>query len=131
MKNVVLILGTLLSGVIMLLIVMTVNGRMNRSMELKSNLSSIVEASMENMMQNPKYSIHNINEFVADFMENLSLTIDSESDVRVDILDCDTQKGLLSVRVTLLYTHPNGMPGTVSCERLVIFDKVISSEGGL
>ena len=128
MRNTVLVITTTILGVMVLMIVMTINGRMNRSMELKSNLSSVVEETIENMVLNPKYSIQNTNEFVADLIETLVLTLDAVSDVRVDILQCDKERGILSVKVTLSYLHPNGDPGTIMCERLAIFNKMIRKE---
>lgn len=113
---------------ILLMIVMTINGRMNRSMELKSNLSSVVEETIENMMLNPKYEIQNTNEFIADLIENLILTLDAVSDVKVDILQCDKERGILSVKVTLIYMHPNGNPGSVTCEKIAIFNKVVEEK---
>ena len=89
MRNTVLVITTTILGVIALMIVMTINGRMNRSMELKSNLSSVVEETIENLILNRQYSIHNTNEFLADLTENLVLTVDAVSDVRIDILECD------------------------------------------
>ena len=128
MRNTVLIIATIVLGMLVLMIVMTINGRMNRSMEITSNLSSVVEETMENLVSNPKYSIQNTNEFVADLAETLSIAIDAESDITVDILQCDKEKGLLSVKVTLSYVHPNGNLGTVECEKLAIFNRSLEDE---
>lgn len=128
MKNAILVITTIILGVLVLMMVMTVNGRMNRSMELKSSLPSVVEETIENMTQNPKYDINNTSEFVADLSENLSMTIDAVSNVTVDVLKCEKDKGLLFIKVTLDYQHPNGKTGTVACERLAIFDRVIQKE---
>lgn len=128
MRNAVLIITTTILGVMVLMIVMTINGRMNRSMEITSNLPSIVEETLENMVSNPKYDIHNTNEFIADLTETLSMTVDAKSDVTIEILQCDKERGVLSIRVTLSYTHPNGQIGTVSCEKLAIFNKLLEDE---
>ena len=111
-------------GVLTMMLVMTMYGRINRSMELKSNLSSAVEETMENMALNPKYSIQNTNEFLADLTESLSYLLDSQSGITIYIQQCDKEKGILSVKVELVYTHPNGNEGTVSCEKTVIVNKL-------
>lgn len=128
MRNTVLVITTTILGVIALMIVMTINGRMNRSIELKSNLSSVVEETIENLILNRQYSIHNTNEFLADLTENLVLTVDAVSDVRIDILECDKDRGLLSVKVTFSYVHPNGKPGSITCEKTVILNKLIRED---
>lgn len=128
MKNIVVVISTTILGVLVLMIVMTINGRTNRSMEIQSNLSSVVEETMDNMALNPKYNIQNTNEFIADLVETLSMTIDAQSDVTVDVLQCDKERGILSVKVTLSYVHPNGNLGTVECERNVIFNKLQEEE---
>lgn len=129
MRNVIVLISTTAIGILVLFIVMTINGRMVRSMELSSNLSSVVEETLENMTLNPKYNIQNTNAFIADFVETLSMSIDANSDVAVDILQCDKERGILSVRVMSSYVHPNGDSGTISCEKHVILDKLPEIKG--
>lgn len=127
MKNIVTMVVSMLLGAVTLLIVMVVNGRMNRSMELKSNLPSAVEETVE-ILADQKYSIGNANEYLADFVENLARILDSDCDLKVEIISKDTEKGLLSVRVTEEFLHPNGKNGTVECERTVILNKLYEPE---
>ena len=124
MKNIALGIINIILGTLTLMIVMSVYGRMNRSMELQSSLSSIVEETVENMTVNPKYTIHNTNEWLADFVQNLSVRLDTQSDLTVEIMQCNKEKGILSVKVTETYLHPNGKQGTVECERNVILNKL-------
>lgn len=127
MKNIGMSIINVFLGCVTLLIVMTVYGRMNHSMELKSNLSSIVEETVEHMTINPKYNIENTNEFLADFVETLSTVIDAESDITVEIFQCDKEKGILAVNVIAAFQHPNGKIGTVECKRTVILNKLRKS----
>lgn len=124
MKNTILITISAILGVLTWMIVMTVYGRINRSMELKSNLSAVVEETVENMTLNPKYKIQNTNEILADLTESLVLALDAQSDVSIKILGCDKEKGLLSMEVLLTYLHPNGKTGKVSCEKTVIVNQL-------
>ena len=71
MKNVMLIWVSAMLGILSILLVMIVYGRSSRSMELKSNLPTVVEATVDEVMLDRKYSINNSQEFVADFVENL------------------------------------------------------------
>lgn len=128
MKNIVMIIVSALLGIITLTIVMTVSGRMNRSMELQSGLPSVIEETVANMAVNKNYSINNANEYAADLAENLSLQLDADSDITVEVMKADKEKGILSVRVTADFHHPNGNPGKVQCERTVVLNKVDSPE---
>ncbi|MBQ8278250.1 MAG: S8 family serine peptidase [Roseburia sp.] len=124
MKKIVLMITGIILGGLTLMIVMTAYGRMNYSMELKSNLPSAVEETVENMMLSNKYSINDTDEFLADFVQTLVISLDAKSDITVDILQCDREKGILTVKVTASFLHPNGKSGTVECERTVIFNRL-------
>lgn len=124
MKSIILTIVSVILGVLTLMIVMTISGRENRSAEIKSSLSSIVEETVSNMEVSQKYSINNTNEFLADLVSSLSASLDSDSGISVNILKADQEKGILSVRVTESFTHSNGKPGTVTCDRNVVFCKM-------
>ena len=113
MRNVVMMAVSAILGVLSLMIVMSLSGRANRSMELKSNLSSVVEKTVEKMMQNQNYNMNDVNQFIGDMVENLSMVIDSDSELRVSILQIDREKGILCIRVTEEFRHPNGKQGKV------------------
>lgn len=116
------IVTTCIAGVIFLTI-MAVSGRMNRSMELKSNLPSTVEETAENLLTK-KYNVTDKNQLEADFLETLAYAIDSDSDIRLKVNAADKEKQLLSVSVTEEFKHPNGKPGTVSYGRTAVVNKL-------
>ena len=127
MKNIVTIISCALIGVITLAIVMSVSGRMNRSMEVKSNLSSAVEETVENLAVK-KYAVSDMEEYLADFSESLMDFIDTDSEITVQVAAADMEKGILAVKVTETFMHPNGRTGEVFCERVVIFNKLEGEE---
>lgn len=131
MRNVVIIIVTFLLGIIALVSVMTITGRTDRQTELSANLSSAVEETVNTLLVKKQYEIADREEFIADFRENLAEVLDSDCEITVDVTGMDLQKGLLSVKVTAEYTHPNGGPGSVICERTVIFDPVKVLDDGL
>ena len=116
------IVTTCIAGVIFLTI-MAVSGRMNRSMELKSNLPSVAEETVENLLTK-KYDVTDKAQLEADFLETLIDTLDSDSDIRLKVNAADTEKQLLSVSVKEEFKHPNGKDGTVSYDRTVIVNKL-------
>lgn len=128
MKSFVMMMISAILGGITLMIAMTIDGRSNRSMELQGNMPSAVEETVEIMAVDQKYSINNPNEYLADFIENLSVLLDSNSGIKVEILNTDKEKGLLSIRVTEEFEHPNGKAGTVECERTVVLNKLEEPE---
>ena len=67
--------------------------------------------------------------FLADLVSSLSVRLDSNSGIAVNILKCDKDSGILSVRVTESFTHPNGKPGTVTCDRNVVLNKMPDKDG--
>ena len=103
MKNIVLTLISMMLGILTIMIGMTLYGRMNRSMELKSNLSSAVEETVECLMTSKLYGIENREEFVAEFVEKLIYALDGKMDIQVDIMQYDMEKGLLAVKVSAIY----------------------------
>lgn len=122
MKNVVT--GLVIAIIIALttIIGLTLSGRSTREVELYNNLDKAVESTVESTLENANYDIHDKDEFVADFNQNLLLTIDSDSDVTVEVLSADEEKGLLSINVILNYKHPNGKDGTIECQKTVILE---------
>lgn len=122
MKTGIRMIAFALIASIALLIMMSVMGRMNRSEELQRELSNTVESTLEHLMLEKTYGIADTQEFLADFMQALCYGLVTDSDVQVDVMGVDLEQGLLSVRVTECFKHPNGRDGKVSCERTVVLE---------
>ena len=121
MKNLALGFAYTVLGILTIVIVMSLAIRENRISELQL-LSSAVEETVENIMLHTDYEIADKDEFVADLVQNLSVAMDTDSKLIVDIMGEDIQKGILSVRVTEKFSYPNGKEGSVSYDRTVLFD---------
>lgn len=109
-------------------ILITVGGRSNRQSELDSTLDAVVEETLSNVKADHTYEIANYQEFLADFMQALSVNLDCDSDIIINVLKADMEKGLLSIEVIEKYTHPNGKSGTVKCDKTVIFNQLLSED---
>jgi len=127
MKNVIIGMVLIFLIIISMSIILTVDGRSIRSNEVEKSLTSAIDNSVENLMAKKIYSINNNNELITDLIESLLVQIESTSTIKINILDIDTSKGLLSIEVIEQYTHPNGKTGTVSCVKTVIFEQDIDS----
>lgn len=123
MKLIIRAIVTTCIAVVIFLTIMAVSGRMNRSMELKSNLPSAAEETAENLLAK-KYDVADKNQLEADFLETLAYAIDSDSNIRLKVNAADKEKQLLSVSVTEEFKHPNGKPGTVSYDRTAVVNKL-------
>jgi len=125
MRNTIVIMTSVLLGILSLLILSTMHGRLDRRMELESNLSSIVEEIVEDMVLNSYYVGQSTDVVKEDLYQMLSKVIDASSEIAIDILGCDMEKGILSVRVTLSYRHPNESIGAIVCEKCVILNQLV------
>ena len=123
MKNVFLGFGITICSIISIIIVMTLCGTNMRKNELNRAVDSAVQDTVENQFDNKTYSLSSNDEFSADFIEALLVQINSDCSVKVNVLDVDYQKGLLSVEVIEKYKHPIGTDGQVSVKRTVIMEQ--------
>ena len=123
MKNVFLGFGITICAIISIVIVMTLCGTNMRQNELNRAVDSAVKDTVENQFDNKTYSLSSTDEFSADFIEALLVQINSDCSVKVNVLDVDYQKGLLSVEVIEKYKHPIGTDGQVSVKRTVIIEQ--------
>lgn len=123
MKNMVMVIVSAILGALMLVIVIAMGGRMNRSMEIKSSLASIMEETVADKKLTQLYQTAGSKELLADLAENLSAVLDTDSGLSLDIYKAEDEKGILSVRAEERFQHPNGKTGTTACERMALFDK--------
>lgn len=100
----------------------TVHGRGARKDEIEQGLSEAIEATIHALFEKQSYSFSGRDEFVADFLQGLLLNLKSTSEITINILAADEEKGLLSVEVLETYQHINGKTGMVSAYRTVLFD---------
>lgn len=128
MKNISMVVVCAFLGVLTLLMVMTVQGRSSRSMELKTNFSSAAEETVAALAADPAYGTDNADQFVADFTQGMVEALDSNMAVSAEVMNVNRERGLLSLRITGEFKHPNGKPGTVQDERTVVFNRTDEPE---
>lgn len=128
MKNVIMMLVSGMLGVLVLAIVMTVCGKMNRSVEVQSSLSSAVEMTVERMVPKGDTSQYTGETAVAECMECMAAAMDTDSDAVLHIYQADAGKGILAMKFTEAFDHPNGMTGETDWERVAIYNRVQEPE---
>lgn len=112
---------------IFILIWFTIDGRAIRQTELDNALTISMENAMDMLLLDEGRPL-NEEEWISMFLESLVVQIESSSDLILTIVDCDMEKGLLSVEATLGYTHIIGTRGNVSAFRTVILEQYILDE---
>lgn len=123
--NVIAIFMILILAVIFQL---TLSGKSARAEEIENNMDTAIEQTVENVLKTQKYSIADKNEFIADFIQNLALNLDSDSDITVEVLKANPDKGILSINVIATYIHPNGNTGEYESNQTVIFERFEDEE---
>ena len=112
-------------GILMVLIFImtyyTLHGRQIRQTELNNAMTSSMEHTMQVLLA--EEGVPETEEaWIAMFLQSLTMQIDSASELTVRILEADMQKGILSVEAVLVFGHPLGNQGSVSCYRTVILE---------
>ena len=127
MKNVI-------NGIVMAMItflvmaaVMVVSGRSIRKNELEKALEQATEQAVEQLNQKGSQRISR-EEFLEIFKENLSMGIESDSEVVVSIMAADPEKGILSVQAEENYQNPLGNQEKIKAHRTVIVEKLQQNE---
>lgn len=118
--------GCVLGAVValVLLCVLTINGKKTRRGELDHALATSVESAVEATMERGHYHISNNEEFIADFTQNLLSQISNDSDIEINVAKADYEKGLLSLQVIEHFKNPNGKEGQYKCETTVVMENV-------
>ncbi|MDD6057032.1 MAG: hypothetical protein PUB98_02035 [Clostridiales bacterium] len=122
MKNAIMMLFSISLGIFSLAIAMTVLGRMNRSVELQSNLSNIVENTL-GQMRKEEEGLKSEKAAAAFCIAELAGAMETKSELAVDILKTDVEKGVFSVCAIENFENPNGSEGRVKWERTAIWNK--------
>src|SRR5574344_61645 len=123
MKNIIIGISTIFLGIILTFTVMSVNASMTVKNDATNALADSVEESVENCMEDKSYSIDSKDEFVSDLVQNLSVGVENTSDLKVDIIKADKEKGVMSIRVESTFLYPNGSEGTATTDKTVIFEQ--------
>lgn len=127
MKNVVMLIASGMMGVLILAIVMTIGGAMNRREEVESNLSAAMEKTIERAVECTAEN-YDWKAVAAEYTQCMAYSIDTDSKVYMNVYQIDAQKGVLAMRITELFQHPNGKEGKAKEQRTVIYNQVKEEE---
>lgn len=123
MKNAAIIISLVLMTIMTFFIVEALHAREYRTVELSEAVDNALVAAMNNVALGKCYRIDNDDELVEDFKQLLMTSIDSASQIDVEVLKVDYEKGILEVNVTEHFKYINGRVGTISKKASAILDR--------
>lgn len=122
MKNMLIAFVAALCGIIIILTGYTIHGRSVREQELENALKFSMESAMV-CLTYEEGRPQTEEEWKAMFLQSLAIQINSASDLTVNILEADMEKGILSVEASLTWTHPIGTMGSTSSFMTVLMEE--------
>lgn len=125
MKSLIMMMVSVMLGTLTLAMIFAISGRMDRSVEVKSNLSSAAEQTVSGLMEGEGNGSLSREQMLADFIGQLIIANDTVSDMIVEVGNIDEKKGLLSVRVIEEFDYANAKRGSTESSRTVIWDKTV------
>ena len=123
-----MLIVSMMTGVLTLLIVMTLAGRMNHAAELDSQMSSVVENTIITAMKRTDGDCFDRQQLLAFAIGQSASMLETKADIAVKIYGADAQKGILGMDITEQYKHPNQKNGKVNRSRTVIFSPLLQQE---
>lgn len=121
MKNMLIAFFAAIIGVLIILTGFTVLGRSTRQVELDNALKSSMEEAINSLMYE-EGGPQTEEAWKAAFLQSMAVQINSASDLTVNFLEVDMEKGLLSVEAVLTWNHPIGTKGRVSSVRTAFLE---------
>ena len=91
-------------------------GGMRRN-EVETALNAAVEQALGQVQSSKGYAIGSREELIAEFNRILLLQMESDSDLQVNILTANVEKGVLDVEVRENYRNILGKPEEVTCRK--------------
>ena len=123
MKNIIITITFVVMTIMSLFIVESLQTKEYRTVELSEAVDNALIATMNNVAGNKCYTIGSNEEFVEDFKQILMTSVDSASELDIEVLNADYEKGILSVKVTENYEYLNGRQGNVTKTATVLLDQ--------
>lgn len=123
MKHIVYGISLAIITMLVLVITLEISGRNVRKNEIETALNTAVEQSLEQLKNKNGYKIETYQELIADFNQMLLLQMESNTDVQVDILTVDINKGVLDVKITGTYKNIMGKKQKEICRKSVILEE--------
>lgn len=127
MKKAILAVFCVLIIIIFILSTFTLYGRAIRQTEINNAMTLSMESAMD-MLLLDEGRPETEEEWEAMFLSSVAVQIESESELKVHIIESDMQKGILSAEGILIFKHPIGTIGSVSSGKMDIILEEYTAE---
>ncbi len=114
---------------LLFLIIFTISGKNIRQTELDGAFDSSMKYAMQ-LLQLEEGAPQTEEEWKVMFVDSLRIQIKSASDLEVNILYADMEKGILSAEAILHFTHPNGERAMVSKSGTIYLEEYEADTSG-
>ncbi len=131
MKHIIYGLAASIMILLVVLGVLTVEGRTAREQKLKDSVQQAAASTLYSIYQEKNVNMESQDILVDEFTKRLRQLLHSDTsgqqdapvEFQVKVAGVDAQHGLLSVHVTETFTHPNGRKGTASCDTTAVIEQ--------
>lgn len=122
MKQVIIIISMVVISMITSMILLSSESKSDRQTELNQAVSAAVKQTVSDSQISGQKIITSNSEMVAHFVQLLSINLNSDSDISMEVMGVDYKEGMLDVLVTAQFQYSNGKNGTVSVRKCAIYE---------
>lgn len=122
MKQVIIVISTVVIVILTTMILSADINKMDRQDELDRAVSAAAKQTVKDSQISEQTEINSNEEMIAHFVNLLSVSINSDSDLSVEVMGADYEEGMLDVLVTSKFKYINGKNGTLSVRKCAIFE---------
>lgn len=121
MKQAIIVIGIAVLIMMVSLTLLSVESRTDRQDELDRVVSAAVKQTVKDSQIEEQSDITSNKEMVAQFIENMCTSINSDGDLQIEVMGVDYKEGMLDVLVTEKFVYPNGKQGKITTRKCAIY----------
>lgn len=122
MKQIIITIGITALVMVVSLILISEESKMDRKDELNRAVSAAVKQTVKNSQLQGQKEIKSNKEMTAHFIQIMSVNMNSDSDVTVEVMGVDYIEGMLDVLVTEKFKYANGKDGEISVRKCAVYE---------
>lgn len=122
MKQIIITIGITAATLIISLTLISKESEMDRNDELNRAVSAAVKQTVSDSQVLGQTEIASNEDMAAHFIQIMSINMNSNSDITVEVMGADYQEGMFDVLVTGKFKYANGKEGEVSVRKCAIYE---------
>lgn len=112
---------TFVGIVLLVLIILDMSGKNVRSIETATLANNAAYQSIK-VLANGSYNINNMDELVAEAIQDIVMNKQTDSNIKVQVLSVDAENGLIDLNIIQTVHHVNGKDTVIEERRAVILE---------